>query len=191
MVRLNVGDLQQNQFLGFPPALWFKYPFSKDWFEDALSEARSGFGRNARRREIIFAVAFAESYWVEWVRDEIFKGDLDKVIDRLAGKKISAEDKWKKLTKELMDENLLKGIPELKTKFWQEWKLLIDYRDGLVHGVSSLPECADNPRGKKPFPAVNVLDTMEPGWPTKVTINLVKEFHSAAGTDPPTWLIEP
>lgn len=137
---LVVDNLNQSQFFDFPPTLWFKYSFAQDWFEDALNEARFGKGRHSLRREIIFAVAFAESYLVEWVRDEILKGDFEKLRQIFSNKKISAEDKWKKVPNDLVREGLLEKTPNLKASFWQDWKLLINYRNGLVHAVSSLPE---------------------------------------------------
>ena len=48
--------------------------FAPAWFNDALREAESN--RDARRREIGFPVACAESYLFEWVRDSVVRGDL-------------------------------------------------------------------------------------------------------------------
>jgi hypothetical protein len=64
------------------PTVWVSDNFSEDWFSDALKEARSGTDFNARRREIIFAACFAESYLFEWTRRriEIEEEPLAKVI---------------------------------------------------------------------------------------------------------------
>src|SRR5437763_1505475 len=59
--------------------LWLTYSFAPEWFEDALHEARTGQEHHARRREIVFAVCFAESYLLEWVRDEVLKGDFPRL----------------------------------------------------------------------------------------------------------------
>lgn len=50
------------------PTVWLSDNFAQDWFADALNEARTEQDHNSRRREIIFATCFAESYIFEWVR---------------------------------------------------------------------------------------------------------------------------
>ena len=73
---------------------WIYQSFAKAWFKDALNEVRHGIDINSRRREIIFAVAFAESYLVEWVRDDILKKDFGKFnLYFPINKKMSAEYK--------------------------------------------------------------------------------------------------
>jgi hypothetical protein len=53
------------------PTVWLSYSFAAEWFNDALTEARAGKDHHARRREILFAVCCAESYLVEWIRDQV------------------------------------------------------------------------------------------------------------------------
>ena len=43
------------------PTIWLNYSFAPEWFNDALTEARTGKDHHARRREILFAVCCAES----------------------------------------------------------------------------------------------------------------------------------
>ena len=59
------------------PTIWQTYSFAPEWFADALHEAGQTGNHHARRREIIFAVCFAESYLVEWVRDEVLNRDFN------------------------------------------------------------------------------------------------------------------
>jgi hypothetical protein len=69
---------------GGTPTIWLTYPFAKEWFEDALHEAKTGIDHNARRREIVFAVCFAESYLFEWVRDQVLdRKDRQKLVTDL------------------------------------------------------------------------------------------------------------
>jgi hypothetical protein len=62
----------------YEATLWQTYSFAPEWFEDALREAKTSNDHNARRREIVFAVSCAESYLVEWVRDEVLDRDFEK-----------------------------------------------------------------------------------------------------------------
>jgi hypothetical protein len=61
--------------------LWVTYSFASDWLSDAKSEAATPLSAASRRREVLFAVCFAESYLYEWVRDRV----LERDFARLAG----------------------------------------------------------------------------------------------------------
>src|SRR5688572_8593570 len=61
------------------PTVWITSSFAPAWFQDALREARMGTDHTARRSEIVFAVCFAESYLVEWVRDAVLKGRMEQL----------------------------------------------------------------------------------------------------------------
>jgi hypothetical protein len=56
---------------------WALASFAESWFSDALQVARVGQGRNAMRREIVFAVIFAETYLYEFVRDVALKANYE------------------------------------------------------------------------------------------------------------------
>src|SRR5688572_8466411 len=62
-----------------PPTIWSTYSFAPEWFADARHEARTGTDHHARRREIVFAVCCAESYLVEWVRDEVLRSEFRRI----------------------------------------------------------------------------------------------------------------
>jgi hypothetical protein len=91
--------------VGFTDAIvWQTSSFAAEWFADALAEARL-IGRNARRREILFAVCAAESYLFEWVRDVV----LGRAFDELStyfppGNRRGVRDKCKKIPKLLADK---------------------------------------------------------------------------------------
>ena len=55
--------------------IWLAYSFAPRWFADAVRELNTLLTDvDARQREILFSVAFGESYIVEWVRDEVLRG---------------------------------------------------------------------------------------------------------------------
>ena len=67
--------------------LWLTSPFAREWYADALREARDRDGRHPRRREIVFAVCCVESYLVEWVLIEVLNRDFDQLAECFPGKK--------------------------------------------------------------------------------------------------------
>ena len=75
-VELDALSLSANLF---ESTAWRADSFARAWFEDALREANTGAGPNARRREIVFAVACAESYLLEWVRVNVLDRDFEKL----------------------------------------------------------------------------------------------------------------
>jgi putative transcriptional regulator len=120
---------------------WFAYSFAPEWFADALREAQTGQDHHARRREIVFAVCCAESYLLEWVRDEVLNRDFQG-LNRyfVPGKWQSVVDKWKDIPKQLCDDGLIPAIPNLGKSYWEDWRKLVAYRNGLVHARASRPE---------------------------------------------------
>ena len=171
------------EIIGSP---WISQSFAKAWFKDALNEARHGIDIDSRRREIIFSVAFAESYLVEWVRDDILKQDFNKFNHYLPiNKKLSAVDKWKEIPKRLCKDSLLQETPNLKATFWVNWAKLIDYRDEFIHAVTSCPE---NLELLQEMSKIHEMSKIKSGWAINVAIELVKQFHKAANMPMPEWL---
>jgi len=172
--------------------VWAYYNFSHEWFDDALNEARNGRNYNARRREIIFAVCFAESYIFEWVRDEVIRGDFDKINDYFKpGSNKGVLEKWKDIPKQLAGEKLICAAPNIGTSYWQEWDRLVKYRNGLIHARASRPETHSQPDDEKPLPSKAILDQLTPGWAVRVVVALVKNLHTVVQTSPPEWLVDP
>jgi hypothetical protein len=185
--QLKVDNLLHGHSIGNVD-LWQTYSFAPEWLNDALNEAKSD-GVNYRRREILFAVAFAESYLVEWVRDDLLKRDYTKFKDYFPfGKKVNAVEKWKEIPKKLAADNHIKRTPDLKQPFWCNWTTLVKYRDGLVHAVASRPERTSLPPEGRPVPPTSHLEPLKPGWAVDIVIQLVEEFHNAAGTPIPEWI---
>ena len=175
------------------PTVWLSYRFAPEWFNDALHEAHSGSDHHSRRREIIFAVCAAESYILEWVRDEVLNRDFQKLnIYFPPGRWMTVTDKWKEIPKQLLKDRLIRGIPVLEDPgYWGEWLKLIEYRNGLIHARASRPETASLSEKEKPKPSKTILDNMASGWPTRVVAELIRRLHAATGSAMPPWVQEP
>lgn len=197
--KKGIPEIQSIRTMGIPSEeafgttnLLLYYSFAPDWFADALNEARRAEGASARRREILFAVCFTDSYMVEWVRDEVLKRDFKRFIKYFPLRmKMPVYDKWMNVPKELHRDGLIVEAPDWSDQTWNNWLTLIEYRDGLVHAVSSLPETSSQQNDEKPKPSKTDLDQMEAGWPVKVIVALVRQLHKAVGTLPPAWIEEP
>jgi len=169
------------------PTIWLSYRHAPDWLADALREAGES-GHDARRREITFAVCFADSYLAEWVIADV---DLDFERSREylpARDKRGVTDRWKDIPRQLLADGVIGAIPDLGGPHGEEWRRLVDYRDGLVHANASRPETAGLPPEWMPMPSKSELDELEPGWAVRVVVERVRLLHKAVGTDPPEWL---
>ncbi len=178
--------------------LWTSANFAPEWFQDALSEARrTTQDRNARRREIVFAVCFVESYLFEWVRDEVLdRRDFEQLLRNLNRRyfnsKEGVKDRWKKVLKKLEKDGLIRAVPDFNQKYWRDFVDLVDMRDGLVHALSSRPGTDPHPAGTlAPHPSIGFLDQLQAGWATNVVITLVEHLHHVVGSTTPTWLVKP
>jgi hypothetical protein len=170
---------------------WLSATFAPNWYKDALSEANQNqtSGRDARRKEIIFAVACAESYLFEWVRDEVLCCDY-KALETYfpANQKFGVKERWKTVTKRLQNDARIKNTHDFgQSTVWTEFNELVNFRDGLLHGSASRPETAGLTNGL-PVPSMGDLDAREPGWAIKVVRNLIIELSTCAGTPPPNWI---
>lgn len=174
--------------------IWLTYPFAQEWFNDALHEARIGLDHHSRRREILFAVCAAESYIVEWVRDEVLNRDFKQLpVYFPSGLHRGVTDKWREIPKELYRDGKIRAKPDWGGVEWQNFRRLVDYRDGLVHASASRPETYSlaNPPNPNPNPSKTDLDNTSPGWAVNIVVNLIKHLHAAVGTTAPNWLVEP
>jgi len=172
--------------------LWSHQTFAPEWFKDALYEAQNSNGYNSIRREIIFAVAFAESYLFEWLRDDIFKGNYNKLLTYcyLFREIRSLKEKWKEIPKKLYNDKLIVNIPKIENikQEWDEFDKVIKYRNGLSHGTSSIPQNLSLPTGESTVPPLGELHKISPGWAIKTITGVIKQFHKAASMPTPEWL---
>ncbi|MDL1985909.1 MAG: hypothetical protein LWX54_17340, partial [Deltaproteobacteria bacterium] len=128
------------EIIGSP---WISQSFAHEWFKDALHETQNACGYNSTRREIIFAVAFAESYLFEWLRDDIFKENYNKLSTYYhLFYNQSPIKKWKEIPKKLHIDGLIPSIPKIENikQEWDEFDKVVKYRNGLSHGASSIPK---------------------------------------------------
>lgn len=168
--------------------------YAPAWLADALKEVRSRVSetgnRDARRREIVFAVAFAESYLFEWVRDDVLHRNMDELRTYFAHKsRPTVHEKWKKIPRLLLADGRIRDAPDPSKQQREEWNRLVTFRDGLLHAVASFPTPA--PGGRKsraPEPAKEDLEKMEPGWALRVVLERVVELHHKSHTSVPEWL---
>lgn len=168
---------------------WISYNFASDWYADAKSEANNS-NHHARRREILFSVACAESYLIEWVRDEVLKHDyiaLDRYFP--PGDPQPIKDKWKVVSKQLKDHGLIHSVPNLGGgSAWGDFLRLIEFRNGLLHARASRPETPGLSATSLPVPSMDQLRSLSPGWACSVVRRLIQELNTAAGTNPPDWI---
>ena len=74
---------------------------------------------------------------------------------------------------------------------WSDFAILIDYRNGVMHGHTSRPLTNPQPEKEQPNPSANVLDELPPGWAVSVVFQVVRRLHEAWGSPMPEWLMEP
>ncbi len=168
---------------------WLSRSFAPEWFEDASAEAVHDGNPRHRYREIIFSACVVEAYLFEWVRDEVLGGEFYQVNTYFpAGKQRSITERWRDVTRQLHDEQLISRIPNWGTKPSQDFKLLVRYRNGLVHGSTSRPYTTGLPEGEEPFPSDQELMKLPQGWAVNVVVSLIEHVHKEVGTLPPAWL---
>ena len=176
----------------FVATVWTTASFAPEWFEDALREARAGAGHSQRRREILFSVCCAESYLLEWIRDEALHHDFQRVKNYFPlGDRRGVVQKWKDIPKKLHADGLIANLPDFGGPHGDQWLTLIDYRDGLVHASSSRPETDSIPGEPKPVPSKDLLSQVPPGWAVCTVIDRITRLHAAAVTSAPSWLVKP
>jgi hypothetical protein len=163
--------------------VWQHYSHAPDWFEDAKTEAAKP-GANARRKEIVFCVCFAESYLYEWVLGDVLGRDLTKLPTYFPeNRRRGIYDKWKDIPKQLKGEGLIAAVPDASDAHGRDWRRLTEYRDGLIHAVASKPQGG----GFMPKPTKTELDQLAPGWAFGVVVEHVRRLNTAAGTKLPAW----
>lgn len=172
-------------------ALWQTYSFAPEWFRDVLRESHTQRDPHSRRRQILFAVCFAESYLFEWVRDDVLKGNFKELAKYFPyNDRRGIRHRWKEVLKDLHRDGLTKGVPDFGDSHWEKFQTLVDYRDGLVHAKASRPERVP-PSGDKPVPSKVDLDQLHAHWAAEVVVELAERLHAATLTSRPAWLTGP
>jgi hypothetical protein len=172
--------------------LWETASFAQDWFSDALTESMTRNNIGCRRREILFAVSFLESYLYEWARDEALGRnfeELERYFPTKPRDMRGVKDKWEQVLEKLVRDNKIRAKPVWDQQIWADFDSLVKMRNGLVHAHASRPNTEGLPEDKKPTPGPDVLKELEAGWAKETVANLVRELHKAAETPPPSWLV--
>ncbi len=167
--------------------------FGEAWFADALREAREPQGRDAMRREIAFAVCFAESYLYEFVPGHLFSGRYEALFKYVpSDDRRGIRDRWKEVLRNLHRDGKLKAIPDFsRERSWSEFSKLITYRDGLVRAKVSRPATSGQRDEEKPLPAPEDLDRLPAGWAVTTVVELAQSLHDCTGIPTPAWLVVP
>ncbi len=168
--------------------------YAPAWLADALKEVRLRVSEtgdsDARRREIVFAVAFAESYLFEWVRDDVLHSNWDELRTYFPHKsRLTVHAKWKKIPRLLLADGRIRDAPDPSKQQRKEWNSLVTFRDGLLHAVASFPPPAPgSARSTAPEPSKEDIEDMKPGWALRVVLEHVVELHHKSHTPVPEWL---
>ena len=100
-INVPVGEMRTE---GFAPSIWITANFAVRWLEDALNEVHESGSVDARRREIIFAVCFAENYILEWVRDGVLNADFRRLQTYFPfDQRLGVSGKWRDIPRILLD----------------------------------------------------------------------------------------
>jgi hypothetical protein len=177
--------------IALPITAWQSDNFAEDWYHDALGEARSGSDHNARRREVIFAVSFAESFIFEWARRKL---QIEEVNEYFPSKRRFKNDsryrrslveKWRMIPTELYEAGKLTVCPALDLSALEQ---LLRYRHGLIHAASSRPSTQNQSPESKPFPRKKDLNDLAPGWAVNIVFNLVSQLCEQLNESKPPYL---
>lgn len=167
---------------------WLAANFAGCWYRDACREA-DDLSNDARRREIIFAVACAESYLAEWVRDRVGPERFD--IHLPPDDRRGIRERWKEVAKSLQEELVAAAAPKFNTsKPWRDFHKVVGFRDGLLHGRASRPYVPGTGVAVANLPKVEELAQLNPGFARDAVKDVIDELSAAAGTQAPDWLIE-
>ncbi|MCH8988210.1 MAG: hypothetical protein IIA92_05315 [Chloroflexi bacterium] len=169
------------------PSIWQSANFAESWYRDALKESVAG-GADARRREILFATCFLESYIFEWARRNLQIEEVNNFLISKPRRMRSLLTKWKKIPQELFEADKLNTKPVLDVSGLDD---LIKHRNGLVHAHASRPANPSQAAETMPFPTINELEHREPGWACKIAVELISELHRQIGTAVPDYLEMP
>jgi len=181
---------------GFPVTPWIEGNFAEFWYEDTKREANIKNDINARRREIIFSICFAETYLFEWTRGKVEKNKINEYFPYEDSKeKVPAPYRhrwrrsliknWKKLLTELFKEGKIGCDPKLKTT---DFKWLIEYRNHLVHAHVSRPRSPSQPPESNPKISPEDINKLSPGRARDIVKTLVLDLHNALGSKLPDYL---
>jgi hypothetical protein len=126
------------------------------------------------------------------------KADREELEKRAKKDRAGICDRWKRVIKEVYDDKFIPQKPIFQGEYWENFLMLVKYRDGLVHAHTSRPM---TPVTVSPFFDPHIkesaetskiyLDRLPSGWAVCIIIELIEELHKEVGTAPPSWLDYP
>jgi hypothetical protein len=171
--------------------VWITVSLTQPWLRDVVIESKQ-VGHDHRRKEIVFAVCFIETYLFEIVRDLILRMDYKETTRYFpVGRRLGIRDRCKEVFKQLFEDKKLKQAMNWSEPFWSEFCRLIDMRDGLVHAAISRPYNSDLSKGANPTPTMEEFRKLSQGWALQTALNLVYAMHEAIGVELFPWLENP
>ncbi len=168
------------------PVNWLAQPFAQFWYDETCAQACDP-SECARRREIIFAVACAESYLVEWLR-KLLGPKCANVTLEVNGKQGILEQ-WKTIPKALQRAGEIPAVPTLGGSSWANFHKVVQFRNGLLHGRASRAYVPGQP-SPQTMPKVEELQQLQAGYARDAVRNLMIELNTAAQTARPDWLVD-
>lgn len=173
--------------------------YAERWWADAAGEASAVADaddpaevRSAVRRQIVFVVCALESWFFEWVRDDV----LDDVAAASAlfveGGRERLTDRIKRVLCELHARGELATKPGFaESDVWEDLHEILDDRHGLVHAVASLPRGDVPEDAKEARPTPDRLVALAPAEPLVTVRGIVELVTSFADAEPPDWMEVP
>ncbi len=175
-----------------PGQVWMSYSFARDWLRDATDAAQASDGNNSKRQEILLAVTFAESFLFEWVRDTVLSAQRlswDKVEEYFPkDDRRGIAERWKTVAKQLAGDKLIAHIPNFGDQSWEEFRLVVDYRNAFVHAGASRPERPNAKDVGDISPSKGTLQQIAHGWARAAILAEALKLCEASKLPTPPWL---
>jgi hypothetical protein len=168
-------------------SVWHYDSFAEAWLRDARREAECP-SADARRREVVFAAAFAESFFFEWIRDKVLTARKWDSIGNYFAERVGICDRWKAVTKRLHDEKLVPCLQDFQGEGWHEFCLLVKRRDAYLHAVASAPERPGQSKVGAISASQGTHRKIAPGWAVSVATAQALALVSDSALAVPEWL---
>ena len=172
------------------PTLSVAANYSEDWYTDACAEVSNSANSNNKRREIVFAACFLESYIYEWVRNyganyiiKYFSTTAKNADGKCYTRKL--KNKWKYIPPEMAKEL---GVAKDVKLDLSGLGTLIVLRNGFVHAATSKLYNAFTVKEAQPVPSQEQLGLIKSGWAASVAENLIISLHEQIDSNAPGYL---
>ena len=122
------------------------------WFADAKREAQPSASSDAKRCQIVAAVAFAETSLSERIRDEVLKpmySELDKYFPVGSTRRVLV--KWQTVPARLLQDGRIAATSDSRrSAAWNQLEKLVPFRSSLLRGgvsrrISTAESVASHP----------------------------------------------